>query len=196
MAFPIFWTYRSHFWTCCSCAKDRNMPICSWKCSACGQKTRSRRSFSKVSQREHCICEAASRIGLQNQGAICENECFMCEGKHGWVYCLHTYKTRRRCFQTFKKAYHEKLPFITVDEKGDTCMNSEVCNTVVKWLDWPTSQAWLANSILGYMDSLRGVPSVGLPCGVPIKSGYWNYFKHLDTFADVFLKMMLCSGFW
>ena len=30
-------------------------------------------SFSKVSRREHSICEAASRIDLRNQGAICKN---------------------------------------------------------------------------------------------------------------------------
>ena len=38
----------------------------------------------------------------------------------------------RRRFQTFKKAYHEKWPFVTVDKAGDTCMNSEVRSTVVK----------------------------------------------------------------
>ena len=32
----------------------------------------------------------------------------------------------------FKKAYHEKLPFVTIDKKGDTCINSEVNSTVVK----------------------------------------------------------------
>ena len=38
----------------------------------------------------------------------------------------------RRCFQTFKKADHEKWPYVTIDGKGDTCVNSEVCCTVVK----------------------------------------------------------------
>ena len=37
---------------------------------------------------------------------------------------------KRRHF--YKKAYHEKQPFVTVDEKGNTCMNSEVHSTVVK----------------------------------------------------------------
>ena len=45
---------------------------------------------------------------------------------------------KRRCFQTFKKASHEKWPFPTIDEKVDTCLNSEVHTTVVKWLDWQT----------------------------------------------------------
>ena len=39
---------------------------------------------------------------------------------------------KRRCFQTFKTANNEKLPFVTVDEEGDTCVNSEVHVTVVK----------------------------------------------------------------
>ena len=45
---------------------------------------------------------------------------------------------KRRRFQTFKKAYHEKWPFVTIDEEGDTCVNSEVHSSVVKWLDWWT----------------------------------------------------------
>ena len=39
---------------------------------------------------------------------------------------------KRRCFQTFKKVHHEKWPFAMVDEKGDTCVNSEVCSSVIK----------------------------------------------------------------
>ena len=39
---------------------------------------------------------------------------------------------KRRQFQTFKKASHEKWPFTTVDEKGDTCVNSEVPSAVVQ----------------------------------------------------------------
>ena len=39
---------------------------------------------------------------------------------------------KMRCFQTFKKAYYKKCPFITVDEKGDTGVNPEVCSTVMK----------------------------------------------------------------
>ena len=38
----------------------------------------------------------------------------------------------KRCLQTFKKASHVKWPFVTIDEKGDTCVNSEVLSTVVK----------------------------------------------------------------
>ena len=32
----------------------------------------------------------------------------------------------------YKNAYHEKWPFVTIDEEGYTCMNSEVHSTVVK----------------------------------------------------------------
>ena len=39
---------------------------------------------------------------------------------------------KRRRFQTFKKVHHEKWSSATVDEKGDTCMNSEVRSSVVK----------------------------------------------------------------
>ena len=39
---------------------------------------------------------------------------------------------KRRRFQTFKKAIHEKWPLVTIDEKGDTYVNSEVCSSVVK----------------------------------------------------------------
>ena len=45
---------------------------------------------------------------------------------------------KRRRFQMFKKAYPEKWPFVTVNKEGDACMNSEVCSTVVKWLNWRT----------------------------------------------------------
>ena len=34
---------------------------------------------------------------------------------------------KMRHFQTFKEAYHENWPFVTVD----TWVNSDVCNTVV-----------------------------------------------------------------
>ena len=36
----------------------------------------------------------------------------------------------------FQKAPHKKWPFVTIDQKGDTCRNSEVRSTVVKRLDW------------------------------------------------------------
>ena len=39
---------------------------------------------------------------------------------------------KRRRFQTFKKAHHEKWPFVTIDEEDETCVNSEVRSTVVK----------------------------------------------------------------
>ena len=118
----------------CACTKDRNMYICSQKCSARVPETLSRRTFSKVSRRGHHICEAASRTYLRNQGAICKND--MCTRESMAESIVRTpakpSSSKRRCFQMFKKAYHEKWPFITIDEKGDTCLNSEVHSTVVK----------------------------------------------------------------
>ena len=38
----------------------------------------------------------------------------------------------KRCFQTFKKVHHDEWSLATVDEKGDTCVNSGVRGTVVK----------------------------------------------------------------
>ena len=113
--------------------KIENMQICSWKCSAGVRKTRSKKSFSGVSRREHRIREAASQIDLRNQSTICKNvSCsreIMAESVDGVPAKPSPVKRRR--FQTFKKAYHEKWPFITVDKEDDTCVNSEVCGTVV-----------------------------------------------------------------
>ena len=39
---------------------------------------------------------------------------------------------KRRQFQTFKKASHEKWPFVTVDKIGDTFVNFEVPSAVVQ----------------------------------------------------------------
>ena len=39
---------------------------------------------------------------------------------------------KRSCFQTFKKAYLEKWLFLIIEEKGDTCVDSEVHCSVVK----------------------------------------------------------------
>ena len=38
---------------------------------------------------------------------------------------------KRGRFQTFEEAHHEKWPFVTIDEKGDTCENFEVRSTVM-----------------------------------------------------------------
>ena len=131
-------TYQSHFWTLCACSKERNMQICSWKYSVHAWKTQSKKSFSGVSWKEHCIHEAASRIGLQNQGAICVNISCSRESMAKSIDRAPSKPSpaKRRRFQMFKKAFHEKWPFITIDGKGDTCVNSEVRSTFVKWLDW------------------------------------------------------------
>ena len=79
------------------------------------------------------FCEAASRIDW-NQGTICENISFTTESMAESIDHAPAKPSpaKRRCFQTFKKVHHEKWPFAMVDEKGDTCVNSEVCSSVIK----------------------------------------------------------------
>ena len=101
--------------------------------SALGMRERhkaTKKSFSKVFWREHCIREAASQLDLQNQGAICKN--VSCS-RESMVESIDHAPSEK---DTFKKAYHEKWPFVTVDEEGDTYVNSEVHSTVVIWLNW------------------------------------------------------------
>ena len=72
-------------------------------------------------------------MDLWNQDAICKNISCSRESMAKSIDCTPVKPTpaKRRRFQTFKKAYHEKWPFITVDEEGDTCVNSEVHSSVV-----------------------------------------------------------------
>ena len=42
------------------------------------------------------------------------------------------FPAKRRRFQTFKEVHYEKWSFATIDEKGDTCVNTEVRSSVVK----------------------------------------------------------------
>ena len=81
-----------------------------------------RHKAEEVSRKEHYICKAASCIELQNQDAICEN--ILCVRESMAESIDHTpaklSPVKRRRFQMFKKAFREKWPFVTVDEKGDT----------------------------------------------------------------------------
>ena len=81
-----------------------------------------KKSFSEVSAREHCIREAASQIDRQNQGTICKNVLCSRESMAKSIDCTHAKPSlvKRRRFQTFKKASHEKWPCITIDEESDT----------------------------------------------------------------------------
>ena len=93
---------------------------------------------------------------------------------------------RSRSFQTFKKAYDEKWPLVTVDEKGDTCVNSKVCSTVVKRLDWRTVvRDWQTAYQLCRFG--KGGVQCRLPCDFPIKSGSWIYF------INVGICVLMCS---
>ena len=69
-----------------------------------------------------------------NQGAICENVSCMTESiaKSFDRAPAKPSPAKRRRFQMFKKVHPEKWSFATIDEKGDTFLNSEVCGSVVK----------------------------------------------------------------
>ena len=62
---------------------------------------------------------------LSKPGAICKNVSCTKESMAESIDCA-TVKpplAKRRHFQMFEKACHEKWPLDTIDEKGDTCMN-------------------------------------------------------------------------
>ena len=126
-------TYRIHFWTCCSCAKDRNnADLLLEVLCACVKDTKQKKFLRS-------FCEAGSWID-RNQGAICENILCTTESMAESIdrAPAKLSPVKRRRFQMFKKVHHEKWSFTTVDEKGYTCMNSEVHSSVVKWLNWRT----------------------------------------------------------
>ena len=39
---------------------------------------------------------------------------------------------KMRCFKLFKNVHHEKWSFATIDKNGDTCVNFEICSSVLK----------------------------------------------------------------
>ena len=100
----------------------------------CALQVHKRHEAKKVSRREHRIRKAASQIDLRNQGTICKN--VKCSRESMAESIDHApakpSPAKRRRFQTFKKAHHEKWPFVTIDEEDETCVNSEVRSTVVK----------------------------------------------------------------
>ena len=118
---------------CCAYVKDRNNAdsrlevLC-----ACTKDTKQKKFLQS-------FCDGASRID-QNQGAICENVSCMIESMAESIdhALAESSPVKRRHFQTFKKVHHEKWSFATIDEKGDTCVNSEVHISVVEWLTWQT----------------------------------------------------------
>ena len=93
-----------------------------------------RQEAKKVFQREHHICEAASRLDLRNQSANCKN--VLCSRESVADSIDRTpaklSPAKRRRIQMFKKKHTMRSGlFVTIDEKGDTCVNSEVHSTVV-----------------------------------------------------------------
>ena len=80
--------------------------------------------------------EAASGID-RNQGALCKNVLCTTESMAKSIDRTPAKPSpaKRVCFQTFKKVHHEKWSVATVYKKGDTCVNFEVCSSVVKSLN-------------------------------------------------------------
>ena len=116
-------TCGSHFWMRCTCMRERNTQVCSRKYCAPAGKTQSRGSFSEVSWREHYIHDTASWIDLWNQSTFCKNVLCVRKSMAESIDCATAKLSseKRRHFQSFKKAYHEKWLFATVDEKDDVC---------------------------------------------------------------------------
>ena len=152
-------------------------------------RMRERHEAEEVSRREHRSAGAASRIDLQNQGAICKKN----------VSCARESMTesidpalvkpspaKRKRFQTFEKAYHEKWPLVTINEKGDTCTNSIVHSTVVKRLD-----RWTVKCGRQTASQLREIGKGGvqcrLPCDFHVKSGSRIYFMNVG------ICLLMCS---
>ena len=105
-----------------------------FECVVHVQKTEIMQIYSRK-----CCVLAGSQID-PNQGAICKN--VLCTAESMAESIDHApakpSPAKRRHFQTFKKVHHEKWPFVTIDEKGDTCVNSEVHSTVLKLFDCGT----------------------------------------------------------
>ena len=152
------------------------------------QKTWSRRTFSRVSWWEPRSCEAASWIDLQNQGTKWKN--ISCTRESMGQPVDHKpatlSPTKRRHFQMFKRAYHEKWPLVTINEKGDTCTNSIVHSTVVKRLDrWTVKCGWQTASQLREIG--KGGVQCRLPCDFHVKSGSRIYFMNVG------ICLLMCS---
>ena len=146
------------------------------------ERHEAKKSFSKVSRREYFICKAASQIDHWNQGAICKN--ILCSRESMVESIDHApaklSPAKRRCFQTFKKASHEKWPFVIIDEKGDTCMKFPL----LLWNGWTGGQwAWLARTAFSAVQNWQG----RLPCDFPGKSGSQIYFINLG------IRLLICS---
>ena len=126
-------TYQSLFWMRCACTKDRNdTDLLAEVLCACTKDTKQKKLIRSFHEAESWID--------WNQDAICQNVLCTTESMAEFIDRTPAKPSpaKRRGFQTFKKVHHEKWCFVTVDEKGNTWVNSEVCSSVVKWLYWWT----------------------------------------------------------
>ena len=114
MAFPIFtksswsclyWNFVKPLFDVLHMCERQKYADLLLEVLVCLQKTRSRRSFSEVSWKEHHICEGASRIDLQNQDAICKNILCVRESMVESIDCAPAIPSpvKMRCFQNLRK---------------------------------------------------------------------------------------------
>ena len=149
---------------------------------------KAKKSFSEVSWGEHCIREAASQIDLQNQCAICKNVSCLRESMAESIdrAPAELFPAKRRCFQTFKKAYHEKAFRHSWWGRWHLreLWSSQYSCEMIELAD---SRGWSANSVFSCAESVREVHSI-LFINFPVKSGSWIYF------INVGMHLLMCSG--
>ena len=93
--------------------------------------------------------------------------------------------------ETLRKAYHEKWPLITIDEKGDMAWILKFA--VLSCNDWTGGQL----SVIGKQHSqLRGIGKGSapcrLPCDFPIKSGSQIYFIIVGIYLPMCSWILCC----
>ena len=76
----------------------------------------------------------------------------------------------------FMKASRERWPFITIDKKGDICVNSEICSH--EMIELADSRAWWAKTAFSAAQN---------PYDFPVKSGSQIYFINVRT------HLLMCS---
>ena len=174
-------TYRSHFWTHCTWAKENNADLLSEVLCTCVKDTKQKKflgSFHKAASRED-----------RNQGAFFFKR-FMYNRKYGWVLIVHLQNHLQQKWDVSKhfRKYTMRsglLPPLT--RKMTLAWTLKFA--VVLWNDWTGGQS----SVIGKQRSqLRGISKGGaqcrLPCDFPIKSGSWIYL------INVGICLLMCSG--
>ena len=160
--------------------------ICRFVLGSALQKTRSRRSFSKVSLREHHICEAASWIELLNQGTLCENILCARESMAESIGCAFAKLSPvKETFPNFSESIPWEVAFC--HHRWERWYMSELWSSQ-SLIGLTDSRVWSANSIFICTESIKETYNVELPCDFSVKSGSLNYFLNMG----ICLLMCLC----